>query len=213
MPARANDSPQSDAMRVTMWLTAARGGSDQALGELFDACRAYLLLIANRELDPELRAKAGASDLVQETFLEAQQNFVRFQGQSEDELLAWLRSILLANVSNFERRYRQTAKRDVTCEVRLDDYERNGRRAWPPLLDDAPSPSWRLARREEVEAVERAIDRLPQDYACVVTLVNREHRSFAEVAQLMNRSVDATRRLWSRAIERLARELDSHHER
>ena len=32
--------------------------------------RDYLLLVANEEIDPVLRAKEGASDLVQETFLQ-----------------------------------------------------------------------------------------------------------------------------------------------
>lgn len=213
MSGLVNDSQTSNAKALRAWLPAARSGSGKALGQLLDACRAYLLLIANRELDPDLRAKGGASDLVQETFLEAQQNFGRFRGESEDELLAWLRSILLANVSNFDRRYRRTAKRDLACELPLDESGRNGTGASRPVEDDAPSPSWQAVRREEFEAVERAIQRLPKDYACVVTLVNREHRSFAEAARLMNRSEDATRRLWSRAIERLAHELDSGHGR
>src|SRR5262249_45736682 len=39
-----------------------------------EAYRGYLLVLAQRELDPDLRAKGGASDLVQETFLEAQRD-------------------------------------------------------------------------------------------------------------------------------------------
>ena len=53
-------------------LAAARTGSSEALGQALQACRGYLLLLAERELDPDLRAKGGASDVVQETFLEAQ---------------------------------------------------------------------------------------------------------------------------------------------
>jgi RNA polymerase sigma-70 factor (ECF subfamily) len=212
MPDRVNDSRQSDAMPVTTWLTAARGGSGKARGELFEACRAYLLLIANRELDSDLRAKGGASDLVQETFLEAQQNFNRFQGESEAELLAWLRAILLANLSNFERRYRWTAKRDVSRELPLDGLSEDGKRRLPTLCDAEPSPSWHAVAREEVEKMERAIERLPGDYARVVTLVHREHCSFESAAQMMNRSVDATRRLWSRAIECLVVELGVSHD-
>ena len=52
-------------------LVAARRGSREALGNALEACRRYLLAIASRELDPDLRGKGGASDLVQETFLEA----------------------------------------------------------------------------------------------------------------------------------------------
>src|SRR5262245_10155176 len=44
-------------------LDAARAGSVDALGQLLEACRAYLLLIAEHELHHSLQAKGGASDL------------------------------------------------------------------------------------------------------------------------------------------------------
>ena len=73
---------------IGKWLPAAQAGSREALGQVLEACRAYLLLIAREELDPALQAKGGASDLVQQTFLEAQRDFARFQGDSRS-LLAW----------------------------------------------------------------------------------------------------------------------------
>src|SRR6516165_4598279 len=94
-------------------LAAARSGSREALGQALEACRGYLHLLAQRELDPDLRAKGSASDLVQETFLEAQKDFGRFVGESEDELLAWLRQMLVHNLLNFTRRYRTTQKRKL----------------------------------------------------------------------------------------------------
>src|SRR4051794_37421346 len=93
---------------VADWLPGARAGAPEALGQLLEAWRGYLLVVAQRELDPDLRAKGGASDLVQETFLEAQRDFPRFHGDSEAELLAWLRRLLLNNVANFTRSYRGT---------------------------------------------------------------------------------------------------------
>ncbi len=81
-------------------LAAPRGGSRQALGELLEACRAYLLIVAEQELATDLRRKAGASGLVQETFLQAQRDVGRFQGESENELRAWLRQVLINNLAN-----------------------------------------------------------------------------------------------------------------
>jgi RNA polymerase sigma-70 factor (ECF subfamily) len=52
---------------VAPWLAEAPGGDMEALGQALEACRGYLLSIAQQELDPELWAKGGASDLVQET--------------------------------------------------------------------------------------------------------------------------------------------------
>src|SRR5436305_11185825 len=100
-------------------LAAARAGSTEALGRVLETCRRYLLLVAERQLDPKLRAKGGASDLVQQTFLEAQRDFARFQGTSEAELLAWLSRLLQNNVGDLARRYRGTGKRDIEREVAL----------------------------------------------------------------------------------------------
>ena len=41
---------------------------------MLNGCRQYLLMVANEVIGPELRAKCAASDLVQETFLEAQRH-------------------------------------------------------------------------------------------------------------------------------------------
>ena len=110
MDERFRDPPQ--------WLFAARQGSPEALGEALEACRAYLLVIANRELDPRLNAKGGASDLVQETFLEAQRDLAGFHGSSEAEWRGWLRQMLVHNLANFVRRYRDTDKRKVAPKSR-----------------------------------------------------------------------------------------------
>ncbi len=181
----------------------ARAGSRDALGRLLDACREYLLLIANEELDADLRGKAGPSDLVQETFLEAQRDFARFRGGTEAELLAWLRRILLNNVANFRRRYQGTERRRVEREVPLEVLDRLGR----GLARAAESPSGHAVRREEAEALDRALARLPDHYRQVIVLRHREQRPFEEIGRLMGRSPDAARMLWWRAFERLADEL------
>src|SRR5438128_1316436 len=98
---------------------AARRGSDEALGKLFLRYQKVLLRIAARELPPDLRSKCGASDLVQETFLEAQRDFPRFEGTTDAELFAWLKCVLKNNSLNFVRDYRRRQKRAIRCESPL----------------------------------------------------------------------------------------------
>jgi RNA polymerase sigma-70 factor (ECF subfamily) len=184
------------------WLAAARGGSKEALGRALESCRRYLLLIAQRQVGPDFQAKGGASDLVQETFLEAQRDFARFQGTTEGELLAWLRQLLFNNLGHFTRRYRATHMRDVAREVAVNSGDSS---ANPPggLATDTPSPSSQAMEREQVLALQAALARLPADYCQVLTLRYQEGRSFEEIGQLMNRSPDAARKLWGRAMDRL----------
>ena len=189
-------------------LAAARTGSSEALGQALQACRGYLLLLAKRELDPDLRAKGGASDLVQETFLEAQKDFAHFQGNSEDELRAWLRQILLHNLANFTRRYRATAKRRLGREVALgvtgSSADREG-----GLIAGALSPSGLAMQEEQAQALRRALERLPDDYRQVILLHYQEQRPFKEIAPLMHRSYESVRSLWARAIRRLRQEMEA----
>jgi RNA polymerase sigma-70 factor (ECF subfamily) len=190
-----------------LWLPAARAGSREALGELLEACRRYLLRIAQQELDPELQAKGGASDLVQETFLEAQRDFPRFQGNTEAELLAWLRQLLRFHLSKFQRQYRGTKKRQVRREVALDAAELSLERAGGPGAG-TPTPSDEAIQHEEDQALQQALTRLPDDYRRVILLRHQEERSLEEIGQIMQRSAEAVRKLWARAVERLQEEIE-----
>jgi len=174
----------------------ARDGSDSALGELLNACRPYLLLIANKELPDQIQAKGGASDLVQDTFLEARRDFHQFQGGTEAELLGWLRGILLHNVANFTRRFRDTDKRAVGREVAFEIVPPND-------LAQHDSPGARLVRRERDEALHAAIERLPPHYREAVIARNYEGLSFSELGERLGSSEEAARKVWTRAIEHL----------
>jgi RNA polymerase sigma-70 factor, ECF subfamily len=193
---------------VARWLADARAGSREALGRALDACRRYLLRIADEEIAPDLQGKGGASDLVQQTFLEAQQAFAQFHGGSEEELRAWLRQLLRHNVTDFTRRYRGTAKRAAGLEVTLEPETPSGQPR-PGVAADTPSPSARAAANEQEAALGRALERLPEDYRRVIALRHQEGRSFDEIGRLLGRTPAAARKLWSRAVERLQQELET----
>jgi RNA polymerase sigma-70 factor (ECF subfamily) len=196
--------PVGDAARR---LAEARAGSREALGQAFEACRRYLLLIAEHELGPELRAKGGASDLVQETFVEVQRDFARFGGATEEEWRAWLRQLLLHRLANFRRRFRQqkrTATREVALEAGPSSAERGG-----GLAAGGPSPSTLASDREQALALDRALGRLPEDYRQVLALRYQEHLSFEDIGRRLQRSANAARKLWWRAVERLQQEMET----
>lgn len=190
--------------RIEDWIHEARAGSGDALGSLIQTCRQYLLAVANRELPDQLRAKLGASDLVQDTAFEIQTSFHQFSGERQEEFLAWARSILLFNASNARRQYRETAKRQVSREISLDNDE-----YWLKadlVAKDAP-PADAAMVKERATLVEAAVKRLPEHFREAIYLRNRDHCSFAEIGERMGRTAEAVRKLWQRAIERLEEEL------
>ena len=190
-------------------LAAARGGSSAALGQLFEACRPYLLLVANQVVPDDLKGKLGGSDLVQQTFLEAQRHFDQFHGHTEEQLLAWLREILRNDAINLVRQYRNTAKRQVSREIPLDEALP---RAEAPGQSTEPSPSSVVARREHQDLLRQALERLPEHYRQVIQWRNFECLSFEEIGRRLQRSPEAARKLWGRALQQLQGELESPHD-
>jgi RNA polymerase sigma-70 factor (ECF subfamily) len=197
-PATGPCSAQLDAA-----LTDAKLGCENALGKLLVDSQRYLLAIANQSLSPELRVKISPSDLVQDTLLEALRDFKGFQGERYSELRAWLRKILLNNAANASRHFVQTQKRQFSREVPLtSDFG-----GVSPLADPVPTPSKEAVALERELALERALSRLPPQMRMAIVLRNREHLSFAQIGMRLERSTEAARKLWARAIERLQGEL------
>ena len=186
-------------------LLAARGGAAGALDRLLEGFRPYLLLVATEGLDSGLRPKVGASDLVQDSVVEAQQDFARFRGRTPEDLLAWLRGILCHNLADARRRYQEAARRQLRREESLDAGHAAGLRA--RLAADTPAPPELAAAREQGEALEAALARLPADYPRVLALRYDEGRSFAAVAAALGRSEGAAKKLWRRAVRRLRQEM------
>jgi RNA polymerase sigma-70 factor (ECF subfamily) len=189
--------------RVEQDLFAAQAGSRDALGRALQAFREYLLSIAREEIDAVLLAKGSASDIVQETFLEASQTFPRFQGHSAGELRAWLRCMLLRRVSHQGRRFRTTQKRSVSRESPLEACGRAGN----GIQAHIESPSVQAVADEEKFQLLAAVERMPEDYRRVIHLRYQESRTFDEIGQLMGRTPNAVRLLWLRAVERMKTEM------
>jgi len=198
----------SDFPNVSALIQQARQGDAAGRDRLFALCRSYLEIVARAQVESSLRAKVDASDLVQETLLEAFRDFPRFGGNSEQEWLAWLKRILAHNAADFVRRYRGTAKRQARREVPIrgpqDSTFVHGA-AEPP----APclTPSQEFLQIDEELRVTAALSELPADYQEVIVLRNLQRLPFNEVAERMERSRPAVQMLWMRAIRKLQESL------
>jgi RNA polymerase sigma-70 factor (ECF subfamily) len=189
-------------------LQSARQGSSEQVGQLLDAYRSYLSLLARLHIKGQLRGKADESDLVQETFLAAHKHFLQFRGATEEELLAWLRQIMASKLANLARRYVVASGRAVNLERQMaDDLDRSSISLSAMIAADDSSPSGQAARREQAILLADALEQLPDDYREVIVLRHLEELSFPEVAMRMGRTLDSVKNLWTRALARLKRSL------
>lgn len=185
-------------------LQRAREGSGQAIGELIESCRDYLLLVANQELGDQLRRKLGASDAVQETFVAAHQRFDQFRGATAEELVGWLRTIL-RNQLLMAHRHFSAAKRDVRREQTASNSPN-------PVVDQRPTPHHRAVDAENGLRLRNALSHLSADRRQVILLRNWEQLPFSCVGERLGRSEEAARKLWSRAMKDLKRQLSNESE-
>jgi RNA polymerase sigma-70 factor (ECF subfamily) len=202
MPSLSSNFPKN----FSQHLADARAGSAEELGRLLMDCRNYLLLTARQKLEPDLQGKLSPSDLVQETFLEAQRDFHQFDVNRKDEWLAWLCRILFNNLANASRSYRATDKRALGREIPLGELgAQNGLAS--ELILNTPTPSERAAASEEAAALEQALASLPDHYQQVLRLRYQDQRTFADIGTTLNCSAEAARKLWARAVDQLQKKL------
>ena len=189
-------------------LNHARAGDDRARGQLLESYSRYLTLLARVQTGRRIQNKVDPTDIVQETFLEANRQFPNFRGTSEPELLAWLRTILAGQIALTFRRYLGTKGRDVKLERDLaDQIDQSSAAMDRGLVASTSSPSHRAARREQAVLLADALGRLPDDYREVIILRHLEQLPFAEVAARMNRSEDSVQKLWVRGLAKLKQSL------
>ncbi|MBI3410522.1 MAG: sigma-70 family RNA polymerase sigma factor [Planctomycetes bacterium] len=195
-------------MRVSEQLfKEATAGDADAFGRLLECYRRYLSLLARVQIGHGLQGKVDASDLVQETFMEAHRNLTRFRGTSEAELIEWLRQILGANLADLFRRYLGTKGRDVRLEREIEErFDRSTAILDRGLIAPGSSPSQQAAQREQRLLLAEALEQLPNDYREVLVLRHFEGLTFPQVAFRMERSLDSVEKLWMRGLARV-REL------
>ena len=190
-------------------LRAARVGNSAAVGKLLEGYSAYFILLTRVQIGAKLRGKVDPSDIVQETFLSAHRQFSQFRGQSERELLAWLRRILAGQLAMTFRQYLGTQGRDVRLEREIaDQLDRSSASMDGGLAASGSSPSQTVSRREQAVLLAEALSRLPEDYREVIVLRHLEALSFADIAARMGRSGDSVEKLWVRALGQLRREME-----
>ena len=204
-----HDSTSTEPIMVP--LTAGIGPDERDdPATMLNGCRQYLLMVANEVIGPELRAKCAASDLVQETFLEAQRHLRIFRGTSTGEMRAWLRRILDCRLANIRRSYLATEMRAANRELTLDASQAGPGGLFGSLESPAPSPSKHAVRNEWNEALEQALLQLPERHRQAVAWRHQEQLSWDEIGRRLGCTADAARKVWSRAIQQLRRELAGH---
>jgi RNA polymerase sigma-70 factor (ECF subfamily) len=187
-------------------LRQARRGDTKAVGQLLEQHRESLRRLAERQLQGRVGVRVAASDVVQQTFLEAHRNFNQFAGGGEAELASWLRRILQHNIAGVIRDHALLQKRSVRREQSLNDSQ--ARPETPQeVAADQSSPSQRAIRGEDEDQLAQAMAALPTDQREAVRLRHLQGWPLERIATHMGRSVAATAGLIKRGMQALREEF------
>ncbi len=202
----------SQRRMLTALLAEAKRGSESALGKALQRCEAKLKRLAAQRLPDYLRAKESISDLVQETMLQGTRGFGQFRGETSEEFICWLRSILETQAQVICRRY-HAQSRDIAREIR-GDRSHGGSSPADHSVDPGPTPLELLSDKEVKGKLAGAIEQLDLEERSFVRwcLEHQGNLSWKEIGEGLGISEEAARGRWYRVIKKLKAKFEEHHD-
>jgi RNA polymerase sigma-70 factor, ECF subfamily len=153
-----------------------------------------------RLLSRLIRDTAEIEDVAQEAFVKAYRALPNFRGDSA--FYTWLYRIAINTAKNYlvsqGRRAPTSTQADVEDAETFDDGDH---------LRDLNTPDSMLVTKQVGEAVNRAIDKLPEDLRTAIVLRELEGLSYEEIAESMRCPIGTVRSRIFRAREAIALEL------
>jgi RNA polymerase sigma-70 factor (ECF subfamily) len=168
--------------------------------------RAFELLVTKyqrrifRLLSRMIRDPAEIEDVAQEAFVKAYRALTNFRGESA--FYTWLYRIAINTAKNHlvsqGRRVPTTTSSDIEDAEGFED---------ATLLREVATPDSMLQSRQVAEAVNRAIEKLPEELRTAIVLRELEGLSYEEIAETMACPIGTVRSRIFRAREAIANEL------
>ena len=153
-----------------------------------------------RLLSRLIRDPAEVEDVAQEAFIKAYRALPNFRGDSA--FYTWLYRIAINTAKNWlvsqGRRAPTSTEADIEEAETFDDGEQ---------LRDLNTPDSMLLTKQVADAVNRAIEQLPEDLKTAIVLRELEGLSYEEIAETMNCPIGTVRSRIFRAREAIAEEL------
>jgi len=163
----------------------------------FEQNRERLLSVIYLRMGPNLRVRMDPEDVLQEVAIEAVNSWETLS--ADENAGAWLVTLARRKVARVIRDQLGVAARDPRREhsIKTDI----------PLADRRTGPVTHADRKDRLELLEQAMERLSPDHRSVILMMKIEGMSAREVGAEMERSENAVHLLLSRALKRLAEEL------
>lgn len=179
----------------------ARNGSPEAVNALFERYGGRLHALIRARLGPNLRRRLESRDILQATLLKGFRGINRFEDSGSRPLMAWLGTIAQDEIRD-QADFYQRQKRDYARETGLDSKADR-------VAETIRSEVSRLQMRQDAERLERGLDALSEPHREVILLRSFEELTFREIGERLDKSPDACRMLYARALAALTLKIRS----
>jgi RNA polymerase sigma-70 factor (ECF subfamily) len=177
--------------------------------ETFEKVRPYLRLLAQTNLGERLKQKVDASDVVQQTLLQAHEDRDQFNGDSEPQLVAWLKQILRNRLIDMARHWKgqkRDLNRDVNLQQKVDD---SFRRVDDWLTMSQTSPSMAAEGKEMIVLLSAAVEKLPEELREVVVMHHLQGMKLVEISRVVGCDETTVGRRLFRGVKKLGELMGS----
>jgi len=193
-------------------LRRAGEGDRFALDEIFRLHRARLRRMVQLRLDRKLRDRIDASDVIQETYLEAWQRLPAYMEKRDMPLFLWLRFLTGQKIIDLHRHHCGVQKRDPGREVRLHRGPLPGASSEAlahQLMGRATAPSRAARRAEARQFLHEAIEGMDAAEREILALRHFEQLTCSEAAFELGIESAAASKRYVRALAKLRTILES----
>lgn len=190
-----------DSEETTALLEEARAGNAASFEQLLRRHRPRLRDLIQRRLNPKIIRRVDASDVIQETQIEAIRRRDDYLKRLPMPFSIWLLKTAHEQLLKVEREHLKTAKRSIDRELPLshDSSIAFAQR----FISPEETAGHKLGQQEAAQQLRKALAALPEIDREVVLLRNFESLSNKEASQVLDISEEATKKRYTRAILRL----------
>lgn len=175
---------------------------------VLERVRPYLRLLAQAHLGDQLKKKVDASDVVQQTLLQAHQDRDKFRGTSEAQLIAWLKKILQNRLVDMARHWKGQ-KRNPNREINLaQQVEDSFRQVDDWLVASNTSPSMAVQGKEMLVQLAAAVEELPEKLRKVVVMYHLQGMTLTQIAKEVGCDETTAGRRLFRGVKQLGFMID-----
>lgn len=186
-------------------LAASEEDRKAILNDMFDAQKPRLMRMVAVRMHPKVRARVGASDIVQDAYVEVFKRVDEYTADPQIPFFLWIRRIVGQRLMKAHRFHLDAKKRDARQET-------PAQRRMPEastvaiaefLQDRNPSPLSMAARDESRDRLVRMLDRMSETDREVLAMRHFEEMTNEEVAQELGLGKHAASKRYIRALRRL----------